>query len=75
MTNWTGNKYERNLLNDYYLSTVENVELTLRIPGNRKVRKVSLLIDAAFTKNQDGEKLEIRLPRVETYQALSIEME
>ncbi len=59
MTNWTGNKYERNLVNDYYLSPVENIQIKFRIPEGRSVTKISPFIDTPFEKKTTDQHLEI----------------
>jgi hypothetical protein len=73
LTNWTGNKFEKPLRNEYYLAPVENVRLHIRIPENKKVGKVSTLVKADFKKKIKGQTLEVFFPRVEAYQAVVVE--
>lgn len=75
MTNWTGNKFEQPLRNEYYLAPVENVRLLIRIPENKRVRNVYTLVKADFKKKITGQNLEVFFPRVGSYQAVVIELE
>lgn len=75
MTNWTGNKFEHPLWNEYYLSPVENVNLHIRIPEGKKVKNVSILVKADYKKKIRGQNLELYFPRVEAYQAVVVELE
>ncbi len=75
LTNWTGDKFEYPLKNEYYLAPVENVRLQIRIPDNKRVKKVSTLVKADFKKKISGQSLEIFFPRVEAYQGVMIELE
>jgi hypothetical protein len=75
MTNWTGNKLERGGMLDYYLAPVENVRVRLSIPKGKRVRDVSLLVEAPYTKSQSTSNLEVFLPRVEAYQGICVNLE
>ena len=75
LTNWTGNKLERNWTNEYYLAPVENVRLRISIPAGRTVREVKALAGGTFERQVKGNSLEIFLPRVEAYQALAVTFE
>jgi hypothetical protein len=75
LTNWAGTKLERPGANDYYLAPVENVKIRFHLPNRKKVRKVSLLVDAQYGTNQEGSFLEVTIPRVEAYQAVRLEFE
>lgn len=75
MTNWTGNKLERAGANEYYLAPVENVRVRLAVPEGRRVREVSLLVDAPYRKQVRGSSLEVQFPRVEAYQAVRVILE
>jgi hypothetical protein len=44
LTNWTGNKLERNGANEYYLAPVEKVRIRFVVPRGKRVRKVGLLV-------------------------------
>ena len=71
LLNWTGDaENESN-----YLPAVENVTVRMTIPDGRKVRRVSSSLEVPLVETQSGRELKIRLPRVEAYQALSIEFE
>jgi hypothetical protein len=74
MTNWTGNKLERPGANEYYLAPVENVRIRLTIPGGRRVRRVALLVEAPYRKEQKGSILEVVIPHVGAYQGLRVDL-
>lgn len=75
LTNWTGNKLERAGANEYYLAPVENVRVRFAVPKGKRVRDVALLVQAPFRKEQKGSTLEVRIPRVEAYQAVRVNLE
>jgi hypothetical protein len=75
LTNWTGNKFEKPWINEYYLAPVENVRISIRIPEHKKIKNVSLLVETNYEKRITGRNLEVLLPRVEAYQAVVVEME
>ncbi|MFA7218715.1 MAG: hypothetical protein WC057_08995, partial [Dehalococcoidales bacterium] len=75
LTNWTGNKFEKPWINEYYLAPVENVRIIIPIPEHKRIKNVSLLVEADYEKKITGGNLEIVLPRVEAYQAVAVEME
>ncbi len=75
LTNWTGNKFEKPWINEYYLAPVENVRITIRIPEHKRIKNVSMFVETDYEKRITGRNLEVFLPRVEAYQAVTIEME
>jgi type 1 glutamine amidotransferase len=75
MTNWTGNKLERAGANEYYLAPVENVRVRLAAPKGKRVREVSLLVEAPYQKKGTGSTVEVRIPRIEAYQAVRVVLE
>jgi hypothetical protein len=75
LTNWTGNKFEHPWRNEYELSPAENVRLQIRIPDNKRIKKVSTLVEADYRKKLRGQNLEIFFPRIEAYQAVLVEFE
>ncbi len=75
LTNWTGNKFEHPWRNEYYLAPVENVSLQIRIPEGKKIKQVSTIVEADFKPKIVGQTLEIFIPRIESYQAVEIEIE
>ena len=75
LTNWTGNKFEKPWKNEYYLAPVKGVQLQIHIPEAKKVKEVSTLIEADYTKHITGRNLEIFLPQIDYYQAVVIELE
>ena len=75
MANWTGNKLERAGANEYYLAPVEDVHVRLVIPRGKRVRAVTLLVDAPYKKEQKGSTLDLSFPRVQAYQAVRVDFE
>jgi len=75
LTNWTGNKFEHPWKNEYYLAPVENAHVKIRIPENKKVKKVYTLVNSDFQKRITGQVLEVTFPRIDAYQALVVELE
>jgi len=72
LTNWTGNKYERRWVNEYYLAPVSNVVLTLPIAEGTVVTKVEALAEGSFESVIHENSIEIAIPRVEAYQAIAV---
>lgn len=71
LLNWTGDaENEAN-----YLPAVENVAVRISIPHGMKVRHLATFIETPFQQKQSARELEILLPRVEAYQAISVEFE
>ena len=71
LLNWTGDaENEAN-----YLPPVENVTVRVAIPEGSKVRRVSTLLEAPLRRKQLGHELELRLSRMEGYQAITVEFE
>jgi hypothetical protein len=58
-----------------YLPPVENVTVRMAIPEGKKVRRVSTFLATPFQQKQSDLELQILLPRVEAYQAVSVEFE
>ncbi|HUU27902.1 MAG TPA: alpha-amylase family protein [archaeon] len=75
LTNWTGNKLERNWAAEYYIAPIENVRLLIRVPEGKTVSSVRTLAGGACQQRNIGEMLEIVLPRVEAYQAVAVTFE
>ena len=75
LTNWTGNKFEKPWINEYYLAPVENVKLKISIPEGKKVVEVSAMAQGSFKKKINGQMLEVSLPKVGDYQGIIIELE
>jgi hypothetical protein len=71
LLNWTGDS--ENEAN--YLPPVEDVTVHLTIPNGLKVRRVSTFVDSPLHQEQSGRELEIHLPRVDAYQAVTVELE
>lgn len=75
MTNWTGNKFEHPLVNEYYLAPVENVRLQILVPENKKVKKIYTLVDGEYTEKMIGKTLEMFFTQINSYQAVVVEFE
>lgn len=75
LTNWTGNKYEKNLMNEYYLAPVKNASLKIRIPYGKKIKNVFTLIDKQYDKKIKDQEIELHFPEVEAYQAVVVELD
>ena len=71
LTNWTGNKYEKNHLMEDYIAPVEQVRIALTIPG-KKIASVKTLTGSAFTMKKNGNSVELLLPRVGAYEGIII---
>jgi hypothetical protein len=67
LTNWTGDGFERSHLSRYYVAPVENVKI--RIPGG--VKDLRCYPGKALTTERRGTSLEITLPRVGVYEAVT----
>jgi len=75
LINWTGCKYESPQQNVYYIPPIENVVVRYRIPRGKRVASVRLFAPAAMSHRVEGGVLHVRLPKVDKYQGLVIEME
>jgi hypothetical protein len=75
LTNWTGDKLERNGSNTYYLAPVENVRLRIRVPRGKRVRAVRLSVETPYKKTQSASAIELTIPRVEAYQGVRVDLE
>lgn len=68
LVNWTGNKYEKNRASEYYLGPIENVKVRLpAVKASAGLRSYP----AKVTRRQRGDTLEIAIPRVGEYQAVT----
>lgn len=70
LTNWTGDKFEKSHVSEYYLSPVENVKIKLPIPGGRVPIELRSFPGKRLTQHRRGATLEVRIPRIEDYQAI-----
>lgn len=75
MTNWTGNKFERMLMKEYYLAPIENVVLRIRLPKQKEIRSVGTFVTGASERRDLDGIVEISFPRIEAYQAVHLEFE
>jgi hypothetical protein len=72
LTNWTGNKYEKNHWMEDYIAPVEQVRIKLNIPGNKTITSVKSLTGSPFTIIKKGNSADILIPRVRAYEGLII---
>lgn len=75
LTNWTGNKYEKPWINEYYISPVENIQISLNIPDSKKVVNISTMTETELKVEKEADKIKIFIPRLESYQAVIVELE
>lgn len=75
LVNWTGNKFERPGVNEYYLAPVENVQVRIAVPDGKRVRGAELLIPAEFQEKRTSQAIEVSIRRLEAYQAVRVELE
>lgn len=69
LVNWTGNKYEKAHASEYYLAPVENVKI--RIAAGESSSPVKSYPGKSLPPKRRGENLEIVIPRVGSYQAIT----
>jgi hypothetical protein len=67
LTNWTGDKFEKSHVSEYYLAPVEKVKVRVPIPGGR----LGSFPGKRVTQHRRGGVLEISIPRIENYQAIT----
>src|SRR3984893_9933656 len=71
LSNWTGNKYEKNHMMEDYIAPVSDVRVELKIPG-KTIVSVKSLTGSTFTMKKSGNGLELHLPRVNAYEGILI---
>lgn len=74
LTNWTGDKFERAGAAEYYLAPVENVRVRISAPPGRRIQAARCLIEGPCEKVLSGASVEVRLARVQAYQAVRVEL-
>jgi len=73
LTNWTGNKFEKNHMIEDYIAEAHNVSIKFTIPSGRKIESVKSITGSEFTMNNSGTNiLEILLPHVGAYEGIII---
>ena len=75
LINWTGCKLEKVLQNVYYIPPIEDVLVKYKIPDGKGIKDIKLFIPAEFSHYREKDILYIKLPRIEKYQGIVIEME
>ncbi|MFC1558400.1 beta-galactosidase trimerization domain-containing protein [candidate division KSB1 bacterium] len=74
LINWTGCKLERVLQNVYHIPPIEDVLVKYKIPNGKSIKNIKLFIPAEFSHFIEEDILNIKLPRIEKYQGIVIEM-
>lgn len=72
LTNWTGNKFEKNHVMEDYIAEAKQVSVKFTIPGNKSIESVRSLTGSAFTTNTVNNTLEILIPCVGAYEGIVI---
>ena len=72
MTNWTGNKFEKNHVIEDYSSVVKNIVLRFNVPAGRKIGSVRTITGSDFTMQTREDILEISVPHVGAYEGIEI---
>ncbi|MFC2125700.1 beta-galactosidase trimerization domain-containing protein [Bacteroidota bacterium] len=75
LINWTGCKFEKPLQTVYYIPPIKDVTVKYKIPNDKEVKKIKLFVPAEFSQHIEKDILYIKLPRIEKYQGIAIEME
>jgi len=75
LVNWTGCKFEKPLQTVYYIPPIENVSVKMKISDERTIKSIKLFVPGEFSHHVEKDFLYIKLPRVERYQGIAIEME
>lgn len=71
LTNWTGDKFEKSHVSEYYLAAVENVKLRLPVPEGKGVSNLRRFPGKRPIQQHRGASLEISIPRIGDYQAVA----
>ena len=61
--------------NIYYIPSIDNVKIKVRIPDGKKIQNITSFLPVAFSQKEENNILEITIPRIEAYQGLVIEMQ
>ncbi len=70
LTNWTGNKLEREDMYEYYLAPIENVKVELTAPKGKKITAVSPLVAGEVKQTRSDNSVKILIPRIDAYQGI-----
>ena len=74
LTNWTGNKFEKTHLMEDYISPVENVRVKISVPAQRKIASIKTINGSKYSMKQNGNTVEILLPRVGAYEGILVQL-
>jgi len=72
---WTGSQNESMWQNVYYIPKIENVTIKFRVPDGKKIKNISSFVPVKFKQKQDKDILSIKIPYIDKYQGIVIEME
>jgi hypothetical protein len=75
LTNWLGNKFERNRGKEYYIAPIENIRIAIPQPTQGTIRFKQALVNANVQHRDLGDRLEIIIPRLEAYQGIVLTLE
>jgi hypothetical protein len=75
LINHTGSRDERILQNLYHLPPVEDVNIRYRIPEGKKLKGIRLFVPAEHSHKTAGKVVHIRLPKIDKYQGVAVEVE
>jgi len=72
LTNWTGNKFERRWVSEYYIAPALNVLLSLPIPQGSVVSSVTPLVEGSIQVSMHEGSVEVSIRRIDAYQAIAV---
>lgn len=72
LANWTGNKFERRWVSEYYIAPVSNIHLRIPVPEGKTVGSVKALVSCELETSIREDLVEVLIPRMEAYQAIVI---
>jgi hypothetical protein len=73
LSNWTGNKFERRWLAEYYIAPVSDVRLRIAVPEGATAA-VTRLGGGEIKTTVQPEVVEVVIPQVEAYQGIAVEV-
>ena len=75
LINWTGFNLEKTLQTVYYIPPIEDVLVKFKIPDGKDINNIKLFVTAEYSHYRENDILYIKLPRIEKYQGIAIELE
>ena len=74
LSNWTGNKFERRWLAEYYIAPVSDLQLRIPVAEGARV-DVRQLAKGRIETNRSPGTLEILIPKMGAYQGIAVQVE